>query len=1065
MIDFYLECKNFIDNNPNDLLGFKNLLKSFPILEKSEYKRILEILPNEEYKKLYAIFLASIKSKLKTQNGIKIKEEYLNKLDNCYNGLKYYDYSKKSYDNITELYNKNKQIIENLNPKHIDIVYCDTLINNFIKYSDKITIINVKKKVKISISSLIALAFSALIFLLIGSIPKINYEYTTYKNKGGYAVTEIKGLIFDFHLPLSTVKIDEEYKGMSVIVIDDKAFYNENVKKVMIPSSILKIGNEAFMNCDKLEFINTTYPEVKENYLDIIYIGENAFYGCKSLSNITITSKVSLIENNSFTNCDNLVISYNGDSIEWNNICGNMEWNIEYNSYLIKIINDYDNDVDYFNVFEYGYDEYVEFIDFSYEEKGYTYQGLTKDGELFVNPDGKLINPINIKESIELSILLEPKKYYLYVADTDIEFELTFDRKFKIDPISKEGYDFVGYYTEPNGKGKAITNSLGISTTKWKDDNNITVYPHFVKKIGTIYNEKINISYYVDGVLYDSKTYKGKADINLYYNIPFRYGYLFADWYYDEDCTIPVKDGDLFYVDTNVYTKLIPILDKEAYVIGMAFSNNTTLISSENYIKKCYYSSIFSHTLTLNRGPFFNNYHLTIVNVDKNIVLFDGDISDKYSLNIDIDTNDLIELTFTPLDSGIISVIFSVDNVKKTNVKNYQTITYGEEFKLPYPDLSKNGLVFDGYYIVVDNNEVDITDELGNSISTWIYSGYYETNMRISYSIYKINYDLSGGKFVSDNVPYEFSGDTFVHLNLVAPVKEGYIFSHWMSSTGDKYEDIIILNPKEDITLTAYYEPNTYNVELVGNDFATITFDSMGGSSVPNQIVSKTKGINYPVAPIKEGYIFAGWYYDKEYTDIYYCNHNIEKNTILYAKWVSIDQLKEGKYIDISQYFGDKVYKYTPTKKGEVVNFYFYGEPGFMDYINFTGNGLKGKVERFILRDNTYYGGTSYTVDGGFSFYLYTGDILIFTLTIEEGTEVLVDIPIKEPNEVGLLVPSKIIFGSNYKLDVPINSDGLIFNGYYTEPNGQGVRLTDEFGNSLVAWDIAYDTKIYAYFK
>ena len=66
MIDFYLECKNFIDNNPNDLRGFKNLLKSFPILEKSEYKKVLEILPNEEYKKLYAIFLASIKVLLKS---------------------------------------------------------------------------------------------------------------------------------------------------------------------------------------------------------------------------------------------------------------------------------------------------------------------------------------------------------------------------------------------------------------------------------------------------------------------------------------------------------------------------------------------------------------------------------------------------------------------------------------------------------------------------------------------------------------------------------------------------------------------------------------------------------------------------------------------------------------------------------------------------------------------------------------------------------------------------------------------------------------------------------------
>ena len=47
---------------------------------------------------------------------------------------------------------------------------------------------------------------------------------------------------------------------------------------------------------------------------------------------------------------------------------------------------------------------------------------------------------------------------------------------------------------------------------------------------------------------------------------------------------------------------------------------------------------------------------------------------------------------------------------------------------------------------------------------------------------------------------------------------------------------------------------------------------------------------------------------------------------------------------------------------------------------------------------------------------------------------------------------------------VPINPSGLNFIGYFTEPNGQGLKLTDELGNSLNIWNIPNDTKIYAYF-
>ena len=44
----------------------------------------------------------------------------------------------------------------------------------------------------------------------------------------------------------------------------------------------------------------------------------------------------------------------------------------------------------------------------------------------------------------------------------------------------------------------------------------------------------------------------------------------------------------------------------------------------------------------------------------------------------------------------------------------------------------------------------------------------------------------------------------------------------------------------------------------------TVTFDSDGGSDVPQQTVTKGEKATKPTEPTKDGYIFAGWYIDDE---------------------------------------------------------------------------------------------------------------------------------------------------------------------------------------------------------
>ena len=54
--------------------------------------------------------------------------------------------------------------------------------------------------------------------------------------------------------------------------------------------------------------------------------------------------------------------------------------------------------------------------------------------------------------------------------------------------------------------------------------------------------------------------------------------------------------------------------------------------------------------------------------------------------------------------------------------------------------------------------------------------------------------------------------------------------------------------------------------------------------------------------------------------------------------------------------------------------------------------------------------------------------------------------------------------GNSYQLDV-FPKYGYEFQGYYTKPNGEGTKVTDENGKSIVAYDFESDIKLYPYYK
>ena len=66
----------------------------------------------------------------------------------------------------------------------------------------------------------------------------------------------------------------------------------------------------------------------------------------------------------------------------------------------------------------------------------------------------------------------------------------------------------------------------------------------------------------------------------------------------------------------------------------------------------------------------------------------------------------------------------------------------------------------------------------------------------------------------------------------------------------------------------------------------TVTFETNGGNKINSVKVNKNSTLSKPTEPIKDGYIFGGWYSDKECKTSYDFGANVTKPITLYAKWV-----------------------------------------------------------------------------------------------------------------------------------------------------------------------------------
>jgi uncharacterized repeat protein (TIGR02543 family) len=70
----------------------------------------------------------------------------------------------------------------------------------------------------------------------------------------------------------------------------------------------------------------------------------------------------------------------------------------------------------------------------------------------------------------------------------------------------------------------------------------------------------------------------------------------------------------------------------------------------------------------------------------------------------------------------------------------------------------------------------------------------------------------------------------------------------------------------------------------------TVYFDPMNGEDLIPVVIDEAGYIQPPQTPTYDGYVFGGWYLDKEYKDRFSFTHKATDGMTLYAKWYTEDE-------------------------------------------------------------------------------------------------------------------------------------------------------------------------------
>ena len=213
------------------------------------------------------------------------------------------------------------------------------------------------------------------------------------------------------------------------------------------------------------------------------------------------------------------------------------------------------------------------------------------------------------------------------------------------------------------------------------------------------------------------------------------------------------------------------------------------------------------------------------------------------------------------------------------NLNPYQSIIRGVNFNVTF---DANGGTNVAKVVVVKNATVD---EPETTRTGYTFQGWYLDNILYNFSTpvtadvtlvakWQINtYDIA---FIS-NSNDTYATQTINHGDLATkptdPTKENYNFLGWYTDAEYSYAFDFTAPVTKDNTLYAKWEINKY----------VVLFNPFNGDDLIVQEINAGGKATIPDAPIRENYLFQGWYVTD--TDVFNVNTTINQNVSVIAKW------------------------------------------------------------------------------------------------------------------------------------------------------------------------------------
>lgn len=395
----------------------------------------------------------------------------------------------------------------------------------------------------------------------------------------------------------------------------------------------------------------------------------------------------------------------------------------------------------------------------------------------------------------------------------------------------RKGYYFVGWYSDPNFCTQyfffeEVTDNITIYT-KWGDGVTLYTVRHFKQNLSrTGYDEVL-----------DNKMMTWGQTNSQTEAVAFSY-----EGFTPEEFSQVEINGDgttevCIYYKRNSYT--------------VTFDTNG---GSEIPAKSAIYEDCVSEpNIPKKTGCTFGGWYL------------DSDFYVKYDFGNAVTDNIVL---YAKWDVVEYSIDYELNGGSWNSDYTEQTsFTVEDSFVLPDAEkLSKQGYGFTGWHEREDLSDDAILQIAKGTTGNKKYYASWEAGV-VNYTVrhFKQNVRRDGYDEVTDDAQV-LTGKTNTQTSATALSYEGF--------TPEEFSQVEI-NADGTTEVCIYYIRNSY----------TVTFETNGGSDIPDKTIIYGQPVTEPATPTKAGFAFNGWYTSSNFSSLYTFGNTISDNITLYAKW------------------------------------------------------------------------------------------------------------------------------------------------------------------------------------